>query len=63
MSVPQRKALIAGDAEGGQQVEPLVQERLEARGGGVGRVEQVVDLLAGWTQSRHCSRTQEGAPE
>lgn len=56
VSVTQGKALVARDAEGGQHVEALVQERLEARGRGVGRVEQVVNLLTGRTQSRHWRR-------
>lgn len=56
VSVTQGKALVPRDAEGGQHVEALVQERLEARGRGVGRVEQVVNLLTGRTQSRHWGR-------
>lgn len=53
VSVPQRKSLISGDAEGGEQVEAFVQQRLQAGGRRVCRVEQVVHLLAGRTQSRH----------
>lgn len=53
MSVAQREALVAGDAEGRQQVEALVQQGLEARGRGVGRVEQVVNLLTRRTQGGH----------
>lgn len=53
MSVAQRKALVTGDAEGRQQVEAFVQERLEARGRRIGWMEQVINLLAGRTQSRH----------
>lgn len=49
VSITQRKALIAGNTKGRQQVEPLVQERLEARGRGVGWMKQVVNLLTGWT--------------
>lgn len=32
VSVTQRETLVAGDAEGRQRVEPLVQERLQAGG-------------------------------
>lgn len=53
VSVAQREALVAGDAEGRQQVEALVQQGLEARGRGVGRVEQVVNLLTRRTQGGH----------
>lgn len=53
VSVAQRKALIAGDAKRRQQVEPLVQERLEAGGRRVGWMKQVVNLLTGRTQSGH----------
>lgn len=48
--VPQREALVAGDAEGRQGVEAPLQQRLQARGRRVRRVEQVVDLLAGGPQ-------------
>lgn len=53
MTVAQREALVAGDAEGREQVEALVQQWLEARGRRVGRVEQVVHLLTRWTQGGH----------
>lgn len=53
VSVTQRESLVAGNAEGGQRVEALVQERLQAGGGGIGWVEQVVDLLAGRAQGGH----------
>lgn len=53
VSVTQRESLVAGNAEGGERVEALVQERLQAGGGGIGWVEQVVDLLAGRAQGGH----------
>lgn len=53
MPVAQRKALVPRDTEGRQQVEPLVQERLEAGGRRVGGMKQVVNLLAGRAQSGH----------
>lgn len=56
VSVAQRKALVARDAEGRQQVKPLVQERLEAGGRRVGWMKQVVNLLTGRTQIRHWRR-------
>ena len=49
-AVPQRVALVAGDAERRQGVESPLQQRLQARGRRVGGVEQVVDLLAGGPQ-------------
>lgn len=49
-AVPQRVALVARDAERGQGVESPLQQRLQAGGGRVGGVEEVVDLLAGWPQ-------------
>lgn len=56
VSVAQRKALVARDAERRQRVEALVQERLQAGGRGIGWMEQVVNLLTGRTQSSHCRR-------
>lgn len=53
MSVAQREALVARDTEGRQQVEALVQQGLQTRGRGVGRVEEVVDLLARRAQGGH----------
>lgn len=53
VSVTQRETLVTGDTEGRQRVEPLVQERLEAGGRGVGGMEQVINLLTGRTQSGH----------
>ena len=53
VSVAQRKALVTGDAEGRQQVEAFVEERLQARGRRIGWMEQVINLLTGRTQSRH----------
>lgn len=65
MAVAQGEALVAGDAERRQQVEPLVQERLQAGGGRVGGVKQVVELLTGRTQRRHWGgvRGQEVKPQ
>lgn len=53
VSVSQGEALVSGDGEGRQQVEPFVQQRLEAGGGRVGRMEQVINLLTGGMESRH----------
>lgn len=53
MSVTERETLVARNAEGRKRVEPLVQERLEAGRRGIGGVEQVVNLLAGWAQGGH----------
>lgn len=49
-AVPQRVALVAGDAERRQGVESPLQQRLQAGGGRVRGVEEVVDLLAGRPQ-------------
>lgn len=55
-AVTQRVFLVAGHAERRDGVESLGQEGLQARGAGVGRVEEVVDLLAGGTQLGHWGR-------
>lgn len=49
-AVAQRVALVSGDAERRQGVEPPLQQRLQARGRRVRGVEEVVDLLAGGPQ-------------
>lgn len=49
-AVPQRVALVAGDAERRQGVESPLEQRLQARGRRVSGVEEVVDLLAGGPQ-------------
>lgn len=54
VAVPQREALVAGDVERRQEVKFPLKERLQAGRRRVGWVEQVVDLLAGGTQLRHC---------
>lgn len=54
VAVPQREALVAGNVEGRQQVKLPLQQGLQAGRRRVGWVEQVVDLLAGGTQLRHC---------
>lgn len=53
VTVSQGEALVAGHVEGGQQVELPLQQRLEAGGGRVGRVEHVIDLLTGRPQLGH----------
>lgn len=53
-AVPQRVALVSGDAEGWQRVEAPLQQWLQTRGGGVRGVEEVVDLLAGRPQLENC---------
>lgn len=55
-AVPQRVALVAGDAEGRQGVESPLQQRLQARRRRVSGVEEVVDLLAGGPQLEHCGK-------
>lgn len=55
-AITQGVLLVAGHAEWRDGVEGLGQEGLQARGTGVGRVEEVVDLLAGRTKLGHCGR-------
>lgn len=62
MSVTQRETLVARNAEGRKRVEALVQERLQAGGGGIGRVEQVVNLLAGRAQGGHWMEDRKTSP-
>lgn len=53
VSVAEGETLVPGHTEGREHVEALVQERLQAGSRGIGGVEQVVNLLAGWAQGRH----------
>lgn len=55
-AITQGVLLVAGHAERWDGVEGLGQEGLQARGAGVGSVEEVVDLLAGGTQLSHWGR-------
>lgn len=52
-AVAQGVLLVTGHAERRDGVEGLGQEGLQARGAGVGRMEEVVDLLTGGTQLGH----------
>lgn len=60
VSVAQGEPLVPGNAEGREHVEALVQERLQAGSRGIGGVEQVVNLLAGWAQGRHWRAERDG---
>jgi len=55
-AIAQGVFLVAGHAERRDGVEGLGQEGLQARGAGVGGVEEVVDLLTGGTQLGHWDR-------
>lgn len=52
-AISQRELLVAGHRQGSDGLELGGQQGLKAGGAGVGRVEEVVDLLAGWPHLGH----------
>lgn len=52
-AISQGELLVAGHGQWGDGLELGGQQRLKAGGAGVGRVEEIVDLLTGWAHLGH----------